>query len=94
MHPIRLVRHFPGTPDRRLFGLRLDLRPCRGLLKLQRLLDRHTFVPESAASSNCDGCWWERCDREHMAQQTTDGLWTRQFLWLKQRNASTFCVVG
>ena len=39
MSPIQLVRHSPGAPGLRWFGLGPDLRPCRGLLKLQRLLD-------------------------------------------------------
>ena len=43
MSPIQLVRHSPGAPGLRWFGLGPDLRPCRGLLKLQRLLDRHAF---------------------------------------------------
>ena len=43
MSPIELVRHSPGAPGLRWFGLGPDLRPCRGLLKLQRLLDRHAF---------------------------------------------------
>ena len=43
MYPIKLVRHSPGAPGLRLLGLGPGLRPCRGLLKLQRLLDRHAF---------------------------------------------------
>lgn len=43
MAPIRLVRHAPGAPGLRWLGLGPGLRPSRGLLKLQRLFDRHAF---------------------------------------------------
>jgi len=41
--PYRLVVHAPGAPGLRLLGLGPGLRPTRGLLKLQRLLDKHAF---------------------------------------------------
>jgi ribosomal protein S18 acetylase RimI-like enzyme len=41
--PYRLVVHAPGAPGLRLLGLGPGLRPSRGLLKLQRLLDKHAF---------------------------------------------------
>ena len=43
MAQIRLVRHAPGAPGLRWLGLGPGLRPSRGLLKLQRLFDRHAF---------------------------------------------------
>ena len=43
MTPIRLVVHAPGAPGLRWLGLGPDLRPCRALLKLQRLFDRLSF---------------------------------------------------
>jgi ribosomal protein S18 acetylase RimI-like enzyme len=43
VHPLRLIQHAPGAPGLRRFGLGPGLRPSRGLLKLQRLLDKHTF---------------------------------------------------
>lgn len=39
----RLVEHAPGAPGLRWFGLGPDLRPTRGLLKLQRLFRKHAF---------------------------------------------------
>ncbi|QNJ04849.1 acetyltransferase family protein [Synechococcus sp. MEDNS5] len=39
----RLLEHAPGAPGLRWFGLGPDLRPTRGLLKLQRLLRKHAF---------------------------------------------------
>ena len=41
--PIKLVVHAPGAPGLRLIGLGPGLRPSRGLIKLQRLFDRHAF---------------------------------------------------
>ena len=39
----RLVEHAPGAPGLRWLGLGTDLRPTRGLLKLQRLFRKHAF---------------------------------------------------
>ena len=38
-----LLIHAPGAPGLRWLGLGPGLRPSRGLWKLQRLLDQHTF---------------------------------------------------
>ncbi len=43
MVPIQLLRHAPGAPGLRWFGLGPRLRPTRGLLKLRRLFDHHAF---------------------------------------------------
>ena len=43
VNPIKLVVHAPGAPGLRLIGLGPGLRPSRGLVKLQRLFDRHAF---------------------------------------------------
>jgi len=43
MSVFRLIQHAPGAPGLRLLGLGPGLRPSRGLLKLQRLLDKHAF---------------------------------------------------
>ena len=43
MDAVRLLIHAPGAPGLRWFGLGPDLMPTRGLWKLQRLLDQHTF---------------------------------------------------
>ena len=47
----RLVEHAPGAPGLRWFGLGPDLRPTRGLLKLQRLLHKHAFWAESRSQN-------------------------------------------
>jgi hypothetical protein len=43
MAQIQLVQHACGAPGLRRLGLGPQLRPSRGLLKLQRLLDKHAF---------------------------------------------------
>ncbi|WP_411869067.1 GNAT family N-acetyltransferase [Vulcanococcus limneticus] len=43
MPHLRLLIHAPGAPGLRWLGLGPGLRPARGLWKLQRLLDQHTF---------------------------------------------------
>jgi len=43
MDAVRLLIHAPGAPGLRWLGLGPGLRPTRGLWKLQRLLDQHTF---------------------------------------------------
>ena len=40
---IMLVRHGPGAPGLRLLGLGPRFLPCKGVLKLKRLLDKHAF---------------------------------------------------
>ena len=39
----RLVEHASGAPGLQWFGMGPDLKPTRGLLKLQRLFDKHAF---------------------------------------------------
>ena len=43
MAALRLLIHDPGAPGLRCFGLGPDLRPSRGLWKLQRLFNKHAF---------------------------------------------------
>ena len=43
MARIQLVVHAPGAPGLRLLGLGPGLRPTRGLMKLQRLFQKHAF---------------------------------------------------
>ena len=43
MDAVRLLIHAPGAPGLRWLGLGPGLRPSRGLWKLERLLDQHTF---------------------------------------------------
>jgi ribosomal protein S18 acetylase RimI-like enzyme len=43
MNAVRILVHAPGAPGLRWLGLGPGFRPTRGLWKLQRLLDQHTF---------------------------------------------------
>ena len=43
MAALRLLIHAPGAPGLRWFGLGPELRPSRGLGKLQRLFNKHAF---------------------------------------------------
>ncbi|MFL0753872.1 MAG: GNAT family N-acetyltransferase [Prochlorococcus sp.] len=43
MAGIHLIQHAPGAPGLRLLGLGPGLKPTRGLLKLQCLLNKHAF---------------------------------------------------
>ena len=52
MTRFRLVRHAPGAPGLRWLGLGPGLRPSRGLLKLQRLFNKHAFW--ASQRSSCD----------------------------------------
>ena len=43
MARILLIQHAPGAPGLRWFGIGPGLKPTRGLLKLQRLFNKHAF---------------------------------------------------
>jgi len=51
MTAIRLLRHAPGAPGLRWLGLGPNLAPTRGLLKLQRLLQKHAFWAGSRSTA-------------------------------------------
>ena len=51
MNAIRIVRHAPGAPGLRWLGLGPDLRPSRGLLKLQKLFNRYAFWARGRSTS-------------------------------------------
>ena len=52
MTPIRLLRHASGAPGLRWFGLGPAGRPTRGLIKLQRLLNKHAFWAKDRSLGN------------------------------------------
>ena len=43
MKPVFLIKHSKGAPGLRLFGLGPNLKPTRGLLKLQKFLNSNAF---------------------------------------------------
>ncbi|MEB3296510.1 MAG: GNAT family N-acetyltransferase [Cyanobacteriota bacterium] len=89
MVPIRLVQHAPGAPGLRWLGLGPDLRPSRGLLKLQRLLNKHAFwargrsIPQLRrllAGSEAVVSLWRGRRLVGFGRATSDGL-CRAVLW-------------
>ncbi|MFL0773533.1 MAG: GNAT family N-acetyltransferase [Prochlorococcus sp.] len=50
MARILLIQHAPGAPGLRWFGIGPGLKPTRGLLKLQRLFNKHAFWAANRSS--------------------------------------------
>jgi ribosomal protein S18 acetylase RimI-like enzyme len=89
MAPIRLIRHAPGAPGLRWLGLGPDLRPSRGVLKLQHLLDKHAFwamgrshgqLRRLLAGSEAVVTLWRGKRLVGFGRATSDGL-CRAVLW-------------
>ena len=85
----RLVEHAPGAPGLRWFGLGPDLRPTRGLLKLQRLFRKHAFwaqdrnqlqLKRMLAGSTVVVSLWRGKRMVGFGRATTDGVY-RAVLW-------------
>ena len=89
MAPIQLVQHACGAPGLRWLGLGPDLRPSRGLLKLQHLLDKHAFwargrsvqqLRRLLAGSEAVVTLWRGKRLVGFGRATSDGL-CRAVLW-------------
>jgi ribosomal protein S18 acetylase RimI-like enzyme len=89
MAPIQLLQHTCGAPGLRWLGLGPDLRPSRGLLKLQRLLDKHAFwargrsiaqLRRLLAGSEAVVTLWRGKRLVGFGRATSDGL-CRAVLW-------------
>tara|TARA_B100000959_G_C14645997_1_gene486353 strand:+ start:170 stop:628 length:459 start_codon:yes stop_codon:yes gene_type:complete len=52
MAGIRLIQHAPGAPGLRWLGLGPGLKPTRGLLKLQNLLNNHAWWAQGRSTAN------------------------------------------
>ena len=81
----RLVEHAPGAPGLRWFGLGPDLRPTRGLQKLQRLFRKHAFWAESRSQgqlkrSTVVVSLWRGKRLVGFGRATSDGI-HRAVLW-------------
>ena len=46
-----LIKHAPGAPGLRILGLGPNYLPCKGLKKLQLLLDKYTFWAKNRSTS-------------------------------------------
>ena len=89
MAAIRLIQHAPGAPGLRWFGLGPGLRPTRGLLKLQRLFNKHAFwasgrsIPQLRrllAGSTVVITLWRDKRMIGFGRATSDGIY-RAVLW-------------
>jgi len=85
----RLVIHNPGAPGLRWLGLGPSGLPSRGLWKLQRLLDQHTFwaqgrslqqLKRMLAGSSAMVSLWRGKRLIGFARATSDGVF-RAVLW-------------
>ena len=56
MAQIKLIKHLPGAPGLRFFGLGPHLLPCRGLIKLQQFLNKNTFWARDREINNLKKC--------------------------------------
>ena len=52
MADLRLIQHATGAPGLRWLGLGPGLKPTQGLLKLQRLLNKHAFWAQGRSTAN------------------------------------------
>ena len=89
MDAVRLLIHAPGAPGLRWLGLGPGLRPSRGLWKLQRLLDQHTFwaqrrslgqLRRMLAGSAAVASLWRGKRLVGFARVSSDGVF-RAVLW-------------
>jgi len=89
MEAVRLLIHAPGAPGLRWLGLGPDLIPTRGLWKLQRLLDQHTFwakgrslraIRRMLAGSAAVVSLWRGKRLVGFARASSDGVF-RSVLW-------------
>ena len=85
----QLIQHAPGAPGLRWLGLGPGLRPSRGLLKLQRLLEKHAFwaqgrsfrqLRQMLSGSQAVVSLWRGKRLVGFGRATSDGLY-RAVLW-------------
>ena len=89
MAHIKLIKHMPGAPGLRFFGLGPNLLPCRGLLKLQQFLNKNTFWAKNREINNLKKCLaqsdvvvslWLGKEMIGFGRALTDGVY-RGVLW-------------
>ena len=49
---MKLIKHAPGAPGLRMFGLGPNLTPSKGLRQLQKLFDKHAFWAQKRSLKN------------------------------------------
>jgi N-acetylglutamate synthase-like GNAT family acetyltransferase len=84
-----LIKHAPGAPGLRNFGLGPNLFPAKGLLKLQLLLNKYTFWASKRSRSELKTMLknssvvvsvWEDNDLIGFGRATSDGIF-RSVIW-------------
>ena len=89
MADIRLIKHAPGAPGLRLLGLGPKFLPTSGLIKLQRLLNKHAFwakgrtcneLKRMLAGSKVVVSLWRGKRMVGFGRATSDGIY-RAVLW-------------
>ena len=89
MKRLHLIKHAPGAPGLRFFGMGPFCFPCRGIRKLKLLLDEHAFwaqdrdlesIRKLLAGSNVVITLWRGMRIIGFGRATSDGIY-RAVLW-------------
>ena len=89
MKEISLIKHSNGAFGLRFFGLGSNLKPNKGLLKLQNLLNQNTFWAQGRNINDLKRCLansdvivslWERDELVGFGRALSDGVY-RGVLW-------------
>ena len=89
MKPVFLIKHSKGALGLRLFGLGPNLKPTRGLLKLQQFLDRNAFWAKNRKTNDLKKCLansdvivsiWSGNEPVGFGRALSDGIY-RGVLW-------------
>ncbi len=89
MAQIKLIKHLPGAPGLRFFGLGPNLLPCKGLIRLQQFLNKNTFWAKNREINNLKKCLahsdvvvslWLGKEMIGFGRALTDGVY-RGVLW-------------
>ena len=89
MNPVFLIRHSKGAPGLRLLGLGPNLKPTKGLFKLQQFLNRNAFWAKNRRIKDLRKCLansdvivsiWSRNEPVGFGRALSDGVY-RGVLW-------------
>ena len=89
MKPVFLVKHSKGAPGLRLFGLGPNLKPIKGLFKLQQFLHRNAFWAKDRKINELKKCLansdviisiWSGNELVGFGRALSDGIY-RGVLW-------------
>ena len=89
MKPVFLVKHSKGAPGLRFFGLGPNLKPTKGLLKLQQFLHRNAFWAKNRTINDLKKCLtnsdviisiWTNNEPVGFGRALSDGVY-RGVLW-------------